>query len=469
MIQSVNSNKFIPEHLRGITVGDVVVIRREEEIVEEFGPYFHSVRCGWAEGAMGAFAGKELLVNSEAMDRIKEGQSMIWREFGFSWSLDMVKFKEGAKKIETEPEFVFDDESLREISIKITNDEVRETAKREMISMVDMKQFRSVMAVAATYDDKVFPKTEIIKLYLEKWAEAKVDFFLLFGRKLSINKEIDMDIDSVDMGAMIDELTKKYKKYATVIHRFNSEEYIKNAARGYDEVLMKYAPKYERGMKVSKIISAYLEDPEFDIELSKVLQYRTIKGSIKISIEPYDYLTASYNRHGWRSCHSIAGGEYSTGNLDYMIDESTLVAFKENNKLYDYDESGFKWKGNSKSWRQFVFVDKDSCSMIFGKHYPSKSKDTETVVRNLIEETISNYLEIENSYYISSYMPDNAFKSNGTLAYVDLKYSNNFSYVRHKKLKDRDSHVIKICVGEVPCLHCGDPVRTSNETSTCGC
>ena len=62
---------------------------------------------------------------------------------------------------------------------------------------------------------------------------------------------------------------------------------------------------------------------------SQFVQKNKIKGKLFLSIDPIDYLLASENNENWRSCHAL-DGEYRSGNLSYMLDSSTVIAYVSN-------------------------------------------------------------------------------------------------------------------------------------------
>jgi len=462
---------YLPERLQGIKVEDIVVFRSMEELRKDFGQRIRRIRCGWDEH-MEEFCGKEILITQEIMNRIlHERDRITWLDNGFDRydiSVDMIKFK----NLETEAQDLLENNNIQKdiihtIQTSIFDKEKDKNIIKKMISLVDIKRFSKLLAIAGSSEDsKKMPKKEIVMDYLNRWANAKYEYFLLFGEKLHIEKNIEFDLDTMEMRSMIESLCYQFPKYALLLEKINTREFIDNSL-SYDYGLSKYAPKhYHSGIKVSKFLSLLLEDEKFDLELSKVLQNRKVKGKMVISIDPYDYLTMSINSHNWRSCHNIADGEYPTGCFSYMCDEATLIAYRDNNKSYNYDYFGFKFKGNSKSWRQCIYFDKDSCAMIFGRQYPNDSNDITKNVRELIEDVVSKYLYNENKWVIKSNEIDGIYEDESNFHYSDVENDYDYKFARFKNLEDPSQ--IKFEVGSnVKCVHCGSFLDDSTEIVSC--
>lgn len=443
-----------------IKVGDVFVVRDLKDMQEEFGYDISKIDCGWAGMGMAQYCGvAKFTVDDDALTKINAGHTSIFRELGYSWSLDMLKRDGVVEKDEVLKEVKIEKDSVK---LSIINEEQDEKIIEKMISLVDKKRFAQILAVAASsYDRKIFPKQETVDWYLNKWATAKYDFFIAFGEKLTLEEEIESEIDEAEMRGLVFELAAKFKKYSIAIDSFHPSEFIKNEMHDYSERFRKFEPRFQHGMKVSKFISMFFEDKELDIEVSKVLQNRHVKGKIVVSIDPYDYLTASLNKHSWRSCHSIENGEYGSGCVSYMIDPSTIIAYKHNGKEYSYNVNNFKWEGNSKSWRQLIYFDKGTSSFIGSKHYPGTNDQAAKVVRELIEKQISKYLGVENKWYVGGYDSHHiSIKNIGDFHYSDVSsgYS-TVKVVRHTDLNTDSEEFkrIKIEVGvvELKCVSSG--------------
>lgn len=103
---------------------------------------------------------------------------------------------------------------------------------------------------------------------------------------------------------------------------------------------------------------------------SRYIQDQRIEGFLYLSVDPRDFLTISENNANWRSCHALSS-DYRAGNLSYMVDNSTIVAYLTNGK----DEKlsccpSLKW--NSKKWRMLIHTDRENC-IYFNRPYPFSS------------------------------------------------------------------------------------------------
>ena len=124
-------------------------------------------------------------------------------------------------------------------------------------------------------------------------------------------------------------------------------------------------------------------------EASRIIQENVISGYLCFSVHPLDFLSASENVHNWRSCHAL-DGEYRTGNLNYLMDSSTVICYlraDKEAKLPHFPES-VPW--NSKKWRTWIFFSEDKAMMFAGRQYPfSNDKGI-----NYIKDTILPELDL---------------------------------------------------------------------------
>ena len=266
------------------------------------------------------------------------------------------------------------------------------------------------------------------------------------------------------------------------IVKIQPKYFVENKMPDVQEFRMYFGDDYSKGMKVSKFFSLF-GDKDFDDEVSAVMQERTVKGFLTVSIDPYDYMTHAISMHGWGSCHSPVSGCHPTSSFMYMIDETNVVAYKHNGKTYTYDKGMYRdvdssktfdfkknsFEGNSKSFRQLITVDLDTTTMIFSREYPKRttSDDLRTQVREMFEEIIAGYLGIEN---IWANYGDNLSKYK--TQYTNFFYSDIANYrslrssygdtvkMDYVSVKDADISKSKIVDGvKVYCLKCGKELK----------
>ena len=178
-----------------------------------------------------------------------------------------------------------------------------------------------------------------------------------------------------------------------VIHEFHTEE---------GEVI-------PPGIKIGKALGRYFpncsESFVFQIqnELSRLIQETKITGKLCLSVHPLDFLSSSENNHGWRSCHAL-DGEYRAGNLSYMTDSCTFIAYlksdKEDCKLPRFP-SDVPW--NDKKWRCLFHVDTNNKMLWMGRHYPMRLDGVVSIVEKVLSHKM-NFFEspvLENKLWSS--------------------------------------------------------------------
>lgn len=132
---------------------------------------------------------------------------------------------------------------------------------------------------------------------------------------------------------------------------------------------------FPKGMKLSKVLMKEfgLDAEDVRQKLSMLIQSNKVTGKFCLSVHPLDYLSASENNHGWRSCHAL-DGEYRGGNVSYMVDKVTIMAYLKSTtpdtKLPRFP-ADVPW--NDKKWRCYFFVDTTNKLIYAGRQYPFHS------------------------------------------------------------------------------------------------
>lgn len=417
---------------------------------------------------------KELTVDKDMLECIENNDPFI-KEYEYTaengekgyFFLSLPLFMFGEDKVYEEE---VEEETYKVYSIK--QEDKKEEIINEMISKVDFKRVKNLLSICASTDSKRrIVSSDVTRQYLRMWAEAKYEFYLLFGRNLYVTKEIELAMSSKEMETLKAELINKYPQYGLYIGEVGTEEMLENKMKYLGDYAERYGKQfYKKGMKLSKFFSDFLKDEGFNIALSQAMQSKSITGDIFISIDPYDYLTSSLNKHNWDSCHRITDGCYGMGSLSYMVDKSTLVAYRCNAKQsYKYNYFGIKFEGNSKLHRQLIYFDKNTCSAIFSRQYPNPSQELSKEIRTLLEEIVSGYfgLNEEDSVWINHkdcYSGD--FNDTVSYHYSDMKnfsslvdrYDFHYNFIY---LQGIDNSVCSWEIGDkLPCLMgCGGFIR----------
>ena len=151
----------------------------------------------------------------------------------------------------------------------------------------------------------------------------------------------------------------------------NYDEFFKNAlAKDRD---LPNGKKVKKGMKFLRTLRFLIEDDKLleDIQnhASEIIQENKIEGYLCFSVHPLDFLSSSENTLNWRSCHSL-DGEYRAGNLSYIQDSSTIIAYVctgKDEKLPHFPEE-VPW--NNKKWRCLMFFNEQHNLIFAGRQYP---------------------------------------------------------------------------------------------------
>lgn len=210
-----------------------------------------------------------------------------------------------------------------------------------------------------------------------QWYEAKKYFIEAFGGKPIIRFK-----DKVKIELSQKEQDERFQSFLSILNdEINiSEEfldYLTMNKKGFfiNRTTEDYRPYNIRsGSKLSRTFKYFLPDEEVirwsqDLA-SRYMQENKIEGYLYLSVHPLDYLTMSETNEGWHSCHSL-DGSYRGGNLNYMVDSTTIVAYladEENKKLRAFEGSGLTW--NSKKWRVLIHCNKENEAIYLNKQYP---------------------------------------------------------------------------------------------------
>lgn len=124
---------------------------------------------------------------------------------------------------------------------------------------------------------------------------------------------------------------------------------------------------------------------------SQFIQESKLEGYLYLSVDPRDFLTLSENNNNWSSCQSL-DGDYRAGNLSYMTDKTTMIAYiaSEKQERLKCMPSGMKW--NSKKWRMLVHTAGEG-SIYYNRQYPYTVDTLTQEVHKLIMKLMGNGAE----------------------------------------------------------------------------
>jgi len=458
---------YLPSRLEGIKVGDTVRFMQSQALEKN-----SKLRCGW-NPQMNYLCGQTRVITEEIMEKINaniEGRADdndddLWIERSLSgddiWyiSIDMIDF------IREAPEKT-DDVPAPALSIFV--DKKDPDIIKEMIGKVDKTRFKKLLAIGCNGGIRMDQlSTEMVDKYLDTWANNKYEFYLLFGKRLTIEKKIDVEMTESEMREKVGELCCDFPQYCATIERFGADHFQRNVC-GDSSLFSKYVKGYSPTEKLTGFLSKLYKDKTFDDAVATMISNRYVKAHLSISIDPYDYLTMSLNNHDWSSCQEIGRGEYATGAASILLDETTLMSFKYNGRQLPYARKNYKFDGNDKSWRQCIYVDKKTSSAIFGRQYPTASNDIAKEIRDFLELTISEYLNIENVWKISSNVRNGYVDKSHCLYHDMLQSRHEGSKAITHKHKPSDIQPSFLVGRDVICPKCGKEITGTGNTFLCG-
>ena len=292
---------------------------------------------------------------------------------------------------------------------------------------------------------------DTVKEMVNEWAYGKREFYKNFGNKLIL--EIPFSIEEEDIQKETDLLIEDFinnfgfnrvyrvfiiqQKKGLLINKIvtpcilylnedNGITYLKampsnephtlydrfgDSLKNKDEKDIKYTSKVllNVNMKLNKSFKYFYEGDSLknvQESLSRLIQRsKDNSGTLCLSIHPLDYLSVSENNHNWKSCLNLRG-DYRTGGLSYMQDNSTIVAYLKSNcankKLPHFPED-IPW--NSKKWRCLLYVSEDRNKILASKQYPYDRKSCLDALIPIIQEKeiirYSRYTFGESGFYVA--------------------------------------------------------------------
>lgn len=222
---------------------------------------------------------------------------------------------------------------------------------------------------------------------------------------------------------------------------------------------------------------------DFRITHSMILNDKTLKGTLCISIHPMDFITMSDNDSDWSSCMSWKdNGCYKIGSVEMMNSNNVLCCYLESSKpFYFGEDSSFKW--NNKKWRTLVYFNKDI--IMSGKSYPYPNDDLSktiiSIVKDLASKNINRYYSFGPELYKDMIHINNLSQMNNNYSwlqqkdnfkhniiwdtkgmYNDMLNDNKTKYWCYRnKVKHKKIYSIS---GKAPCLCCGNTVIEYDDT-----
>ena len=262
--------------------------------------------------------------------------------------------------------------------------------EKEMLSQVDVEGLEQLILHLSHLNADLRID---IREHLNNWAKNKSHLYLAFGKKLKLEKEIELDFSG--NSTYVKSLISKFYQEITQakVKRFlkscSNAEVVMNCLNrnvSFENV------KFRAGDKISKCIGKILdlyditpaEKDSVLIKFSMLIQGVKAKGSAVLSIDPVDYITMSENNSNWESCHAMSGC-FRTGPFAYLQDSSTTISYvkPKDDCVFTYGDSKTLTYSN-KNWRQIVLFSKELKYATQLRQYPYTSQANQSTVASIV-------------------------------------------------------------------------------------
>lgn len=267
--------------------------------------------------------------------------------------------------------------------------------EKEMLSQVDTEGLEHLIL----YLSSIGENSRIdIRKHLSNWAKNKSHLYLAFGKKLKLEKEIELDFSG--NSAYVKCLISNFYQEIT---QAKVKRFLKSCSNA--EVVMNCLNrnvsfenmKFRAGDKISKCIGKILdlyditpaEKDSVLIKFSMLIQSVKVKGSAVLSIDPVDYITMSENNSNWESCHSMSGC-FRTGPFAYLQDGSTTISYvkPKDDCVFTYGDNKTLTYSN-KNWRQIVLFSKELKYATQLRQYPYTSQANQSTVASIVMDVLN--------------------------------------------------------------------------------
>ena len=148
--------------------------------------------------------------------------------------------------------------------------------------------------------------------FLLAYKKSKEKLKELLKGKNKITKEVNLTADDDYIYKKLKGITKKYTELKTVLENFDIEEITNNKTNSKKLIKDEH---FQKGMRTSKILASFVEDSpkNFYQDYSMLIQDIKIQGTIVITIDLLEMMTASMNNNSWTSCLDLDKGTYRAG------------------------------------------------------------------------------------------------------------------------------------------------------------
>jgi hypothetical protein len=339
---------------------------------------------------------------------------------------------------------------------------------------------------------------------LSQWSLAKAPLLEAFGGNLIVRSE-----EPIEIHIPAERRKEQFNNFKAFLYQRNLLtdsfcSFLEQNEEGFltNRVVVDM-PEFgiKRGTKLLRTFKSFIPN-QIDLEAaqnaaSRYIQQEKITGYLYLSIDPRDYLTISENNYNWRSCHAL-DGMYRIGNLNYLVDSTTVVAYLADEKLEPLScAPSVLW--NSKKWRMLLHISPDRV-VYYNKQYPFYSEELLLNTNLLAKEYFfknsqttglrnnRSFISVEDPSSATNYSLDSSvtiinnsiffvdelIDYSDYLGYCDLTNSDSYSLAYNSTLRwfyNRQEILdsMRIKIGDAPiCPCCGKTqIYDSNDSLVC--
>lgn len=362
------------------------------------------------------------------------------------------------------------------------------------------------------YGDECCPPCEI-DYFLRSWYKNKEILYRIFGNKLILEQDIQVEKSFEELSNEIDGDCWAYGSksimflnefrnyffefwyreeiidsefYDNITSLITSDVLALNLYHGptlkIPEELTKNGKPFmvPNGCKVVKIIGKIAEACGMNMDCyedfrqvhSRVLNQKITRGTLCLSIHPLDYMTMSDNACGWSSCMQWMeeAGDYRLGTIEMLNSPYVVVAYLKASEDMEIC-NGSTW--NNKKWRQLIIV---APEMILGnKQYPYFNDTLQgsalKIMKRLCED--ANYGHYDKEAYQIENNAYNTIKDRKVCFEISTNYMYNDIYDRRMAYLNTDilpEHYYLYISGPAICTCCGCIIEDGDaSTSSVSC
>lgn len=311
---------------------------------------------------------------------------------------------------------------------------------------------------------------------IDSWESQKEKLLDLFKGELIITKKVDwettaeeiqMDMKNNDFcGYITENISEKFKDDRGNINTYSVDEYEKLRLIRHVSSLVPLSKgvlttsfnletpfpesritKFQEGTKITKVLRLIIEKDKIEktlVEYSKYFNHKHTYGELCLSIHPLDYLTASTNSLGWKSCFNLWGGEWKSSVGALVNSPYTIMAYLKSDKPFTLGTEYNKFEWNNKKYRTYVTFNEEYDEFHVGFGYPYNNAKVVEQVGLMVQELMG----------VEGYVCNDPYgKKKGEFMDTDGFY-NDGTYIIYKPA-DQDTFTEFQVADRNLCLHCG--------------